>query len=105
MSTYYGTEKEKEICIRKVFGGTVKSESIRTIREYITYCLIAAIIAVPIALWIAQRYLEAFIYRMDMPIWIFGVAVLAVIVISLASVIWQTLRAARTNPAEALKKE
>ena len=105
MSIYYGTEKEKEICIRKVFGGTVKSESIRTIREYITYCLIAAVIAVPIALWIAQRYLETFIYRMDMPIWIFGVAVLAVIVISLASVIWQTLRAANSNPTEALKKE
>ena len=105
MSTYYATEREKEIGIRKVFGGTVRSESIRTIFEYMAYCLIASVVAVPVAVWIAGRYLETFVYRMDLPAWIFVVATVAVFAISLISVIWQTLRAARTNPAEALKKE
>ena len=105
MSTYYATEKEKEIGIRKVFGGTIRSESIRTIMEYILYCLIAGIIAVPVSIWTAGRYLETFIYKMPQKGWIFTVAVLAVFAISLASVLWQTLRSARTNPAEVLKKE
>ena len=105
MSTYYATEREKEIGIRKVFGGTVRSESARTIFEYMVYCFIATVIAVPVAVWIAGRYLETFVYRMDPGPWIFVVAVFAVFATSLASVLWQTLRAARTNPAEALKKE
>ena len=105
MSTYYATEKEKEIGIRKVFGGTVRSESIRNILEYMLYCLIATAIAVPLSVWAAERYLETFIYKMQQKGWIFIVAALAVFAISLASVLWQTLRAARTNPAEALKKE
>ncbi len=105
MSTYYATEKEKEIGIRKVFGGTVRSESIRNIFEYLAYCVIACIIAVPVSVWIAGRYLETFVYKMPQKPWIFVAAALTVFAVSLASVLWQTLRAARTNPAEALKKE
>ena len=105
MSTYYATQKEKEIGIRKVFGGTVRSESIRNIFEYMVYCLIATVIAVPVSVWSAGRYLETFVYRMDLPAWIFVTASLSAFAISLASVLWQTIRAARTNPAEALKKE
>ena len=105
MSTYYATEKEKEIGIRKVFGGTVSSESARNILEYMVYCLIATVIAVPVSVWSAGRYLETFVYRMDLPAWIFVTASLSAFAISLASVLWQTLRAARTNPTEALKKE
>ena len=105
MSTYYATEKEKEIGIRKVFGGTVRSESIRNIFEYLAYCVIACIIAVPVSVWIAGRYLETFVYKMPQKPWIFVAAALMVFAVSLASVLWQTLRAARTNPAEALKKE
>ena len=105
MSTYYATEKEKEIGIRKVFGGTVRSESIRNIFEYLAYCVIACIIAVPVSVWIAGRFLETFMYKMPQKQWIFVTAALMVFAVSLASVLWQTLRAARTNPAEALKKE
>ena len=105
MSTYYATEKEKEIGIRKVFGGTVRSESIRNIFEYLVYCVIACVIAVPASVWIAGRYLETFVYKMSQKPWLFVAAAFMVFAVSLASVLWQTLRAARTNPAEALKKE
>jgi putative ABC transport system permease protein len=51
------------------------------------------------------RYLEDFYYRISGYGWIFAVAVLITVVISLASVLWQTLKAAKTNPAIELKKE
>ena len=105
MSTYYATEREKEIGIRKVFGGTVCSESVRNILEYMGYTLIAAVIAVPAAILAAERYLETFVYRMDMPAWIFVVATASLFATSFVSVLWQTLHAAHTNPAETLKKE
>ncbi len=105
MSTYYASEREKEIGIRKVFGGTVHSESVRNIREYMVYSLIAAVVAIPAAWVIAGRYLEDFAYRMPQKAWIYIAAAAAVAAISLLAVLWQTLRAARTNPAEVLKKE
>ena len=105
MSTYYASERQKDIGIRKVFGGTVRSESIRNIRDYMLYCLAACAIGIPTAVWIAARYLETFTYRMPSKPWIYILAAITVFCISLASVLWQTLRAARTNPAEALKKE
>ena len=105
MSTYFAAEREKGIAIRKVFGSTMSGEARRNITEYMVLTLIGSIIAVPLAWIFCGRYLEEFAYRIDLTVWPFAVAVLLALVISLASVLWQTLRAARTNPAEALKKE
>jgi putative ABC transport system permease protein len=66
---------------------------------------IACLIGIPIAVYAVQEYLKDFIYRLEGYWWIFVVAVLITLVISLLSVLWQTLRAARTNPATELKKE
>jgi putative ABC transport system permease protein len=105
MSTYYAGVKSRDIAVRKVFGGTVDSEAWRSIREYMILVGIACLIGVPIAVYAAQEYLKDFIYRLEGYWWIFVVAVLITLVISLLSVLWQTLRAARTNPATELKKE
>ncbi|MBQ2918990.1 MAG: FtsX-like permease family protein [Bacteroidales bacterium] len=105
MSTYFASEREKGIAIRKVFGGTMASETRRNILEYMIITLIGSAVALPVAWIFCGRYLEEFAYRIDLTIWPFALAVLLALVISLASVLWQTLRAARTNPAEALKKE
>ena len=105
MTTYYADEKAHDIAVRKVFGGTVDSEARRTIQDYMVLVGIACIIGIPIAVYTAQEYLKDFIYRLEGYWWIFGVTVVITLVISLLSVIWQTLKAARTNPATELKKE
>jgi len=105
MSTYYAGENAKDIAVRKVFGGTVKSETWRTVREYMLLVAVACVIGVPMAVWAAQRYLEDFIVRLEHYGWIFLVAVVISLAMAFLSVLWQTLRAAKTNPAEALKKE
>ena len=105
MSTYYAGENAHSIAVRKVFGGTVESETRRSVGEYMLLVLIGAVIAVPLAVWAAQRYLEQFIVKLENYAWIFIVAVLLAFMMAFLSVLWQTLRAARTNPAEALKKE
>ncbi|MBO5075295.1 MAG: FtsX-like permease family protein [Bacteroidales bacterium] len=105
MSTYFASEREKGIAIHKVFGGTMASETRRNILEYMIITLIGSAVSLPVAWIFCGRYLEEFAYRIDLTIWPFALAVLLALVISLASVLWQTLRAARTNPTEALKKE
>ena len=105
MSTYYADEKSRDIAVRKVFGGTVDTEALHTIRDYMALVGIACIIGIPIAVYAAQEYLKDFIYRLEGYWWIFVIAVVITLVISMLSVLWQTLKAARTNPAVELKKE
>ena len=105
MSAYYADEKSRDIAVRKVFGGTVDTEAWRTIRDYMVLVGIACVIGIPIAVYAAQEYLKDFIYRLEGYWWIFVLAVLLSGLIAFVSVIWQTLKAARTNPAVELKKE
>ncbi len=105
MSTYYSEQKSKEIAVRKVFGGTVESETVANVRSYMIMVLVACVIGVPIAVYLSGIYLEQFAYRISNYWWVFALAVLLSFAISLASVLWQTLKAARTNPATELKKE
>ena len=105
MSTYYADEKSRDIAVRKVFGGTVDTEAQRTIREYMVLVGIACVIGIPIAVYAAQEYLKDFIYKLEGYWWIFVVAVLLTGLIAFVSVIWQVLKAAKTNPAVELKKE
>ena len=105
MSTYYSGENIQSIAIRKAFGSDVRRELWRTVKGYMLLVGLAAVIAIPVAVWLCGKYLERFAYRIDHYGWIIVVAVLLTLVMAFLSVLWQTLRAARTNPAEALKKE
>jgi len=105
ISTYYSGESTKSIAIRKVFGSNVRRELWRTVKDYMILVGIAALIGIPIAVWFCGRYLDRFAYRIGHYGWIFALAVVIAVLMAFLSVLWQTLRAARTNPAEALKKE
>ena len=105
MSAFFAGERTHDVAVRKVFGGTVRGEVVRGVREYMLLVGIACILAVPVAVWLAGRYLQDYNYRISGYGWIFGVAVIIALAISFASVLWQTLKVARTNPAVELKKE
>ena len=105
MSTHFASEREKTIAIRKVFGGTMQSEIRRNLRDYVIMILIANVIAFPVAVWVCGRYLEDFVYRIDLEPWIFVVTVMLSFAIAIGSVLWQIVSVARVNPVMALKKE
>ena len=105
ISIFYADSSMKGIALHKVFGSTVGGEIIRNIRLYIVMTLIADIVAVPVAVFLAGRYLQEFAYRIDSIAWIFVVAVLLSLAITVLSVLWQVTRAARANPADVLKAE
>ena len=105
ISIYFATEREKEIAVRKVFGGTSDTELKRNLMTFVRITLIADLIAIPIAAAAFSTIMKHFADKIT-NIWIIYVlCVLISFAISIGSVLWQTLRAARTNPAEALKKE
>ena len=105
MSNYYADESSKDIAIRKVFGSTLESEIRKTVLEYLILLGVAAVIAVPIAIRLASRLLEQYSYRISGYGWVFVVTVLIATIVAFLSILWQTLKAARTNPAIELKKE
>ena len=105
ISIYFATEREKEIAVRKVFGGTSHTELKRNLMTFVRITLIANLIAIPVAVAAFSTIMKQFADKIT-NIWIiYVICVLISFAISLGSVLWQTLRAARTNPAEALKKE
>ena len=105
MSALFASEQTHDIAVRKVFGGTVGGEVLRGVGTYMLLVLIACVIAVPVAIWLSGRYLESYNYRISGYGWIFAVAAVIALAISFLAVLWQTLKAANTNPAIELKKE
>ena len=105
MSTYFADENTKQIAVRKVFGADVNRETWRNVRSYMLLTGIACVIGIPLAVWAARIYLERFAYRIEVYGWVFAVAVIISLAISFGTVLWQTLKAAKTNPATELKKE
>ena len=104
-SSLFATERTHDVAVRKVFGGTVGGEVMRGVGMYMLLVVIACILAIPVAIWMSARYLEGFNYRISGYGWIFAVAALIALLISFLAVLWQTLKAAKTNPAIELKKE
>ncbi len=105
MSAYYSGENTKSIAVRKVFGSDVSRETRRTVKDYMVLVGIACIIGIPVSVWMAGKYLSRYTYRIENYWWIFVLAVVLTFAMAFGSVLWQTLKAAKTNPATELKKE
>ena len=105
MSTYFADENTKQIAVRKVFGSDVEKETWRNVKSYMVLTGFACLIGIPLAIWAARIYLERFAYRVEGYGWVFALAVVISLAIAFGTVLWQTLKAARTNPATELKKE
>ena len=105
MSSYYADESSKDIAIRKVFGSTLEKEIWKTVLEYLILLGVAAAVAIPIAIRLASRLLEQYSYRISGYGWVFVLTIVIATLVAFLSILWQTLKAARTNPSEALKKE
>ena len=105
MSTWFSGQNAKEIAIRKVFGSDERSETLRSVRSYMILTLVAAVIGIPISIMLIRRFLENYPERISGYWWIFALALVISLIVSFVSVLWQTLKAAKTNPAIELKKE
>ena len=105
MSAWFAGQNAKEIAIRKVFGSDERSETLRSVRSYMILTLVAAAIGIPVSIVLVRRFLENYPERISGYWWIFALALAISLIVSFISVLWQTVKAAKTNPAIELKKE
>ena len=97
--------RSKEIGIRKVLGASVSGLVTLLSKDFLKPVIIALLIAVPSAYLLMQYWLQNFAYKIELGIPTFLVAVVLTIVIALATVSWQSIRAALANPVDSLRSE
>jgi len=99
------TQRTKEIGIRKVLGASVTSVTMMLSKDFLKLVFIAAMIAVPIAWSVMNKWLEDFAYRIDIQWWMFLLSGGAAILIALITVSSKAIKAAVANPVESLRAE
>jgi len=102
----HNTEKRiKEIGVRKILGASVNNIWFQLVIQYIKFGVIANFLAWPVAYYFTKKWLHNYAFRIDYVYWIYPIATLLIIAITLLTVSWQSIKAAKSNPVEALKYE
>lgn len=105
LASYLAEQRTKEIGIRKVLGASVALLWKMLSKDFVVLVIIACGIAVPISYYVMDDWLQKFDYRTSISFWIFGLACIGALVITLLTVSYQSIKAARANPIKSLRTE
>ncbi|WP_138989620.1 ABC transporter permease [Larkinella sp. C7] len=98
-------QKTKEIGIRKVLGATVSSIVGLVSRDFVILVVISLVIASPLAWWAMTKWLAEFAYKIDIEWWMFALAGILAVLVTLITVSFQSIKAALKNPVTSLRSE
>lgn len=105
LTIYAAAQRVKEIGIRKVLGANVSSIVLMLSKDFLRLVFIAALIAVPVAWYFMHKWLEDFAYRINISLWVFVLSSLVAMIIAIATIGLQVIRAAVANPVKSLRTE
>lgn len=105
LAAFTAEKRKKEIGVRKVMGASLMSVLTLVSKDFIALILVSIIIAVPIAWYFANNWLQTYAFQTDLSWWIFAGSGLLLIVISLITVGYQAFKAASANPVNSLRSE
>lgn len=103
MSTYYIQQKEQEVAVRKVFGSTRGEVLTRLVGNFMRLVGAAFVIAVPVAWYLLERWLQDYSVRISLSPLIFLASGAFAAVVAFVAVFWQSSRAADSNPVDSIK--
>jgi putative ABC transport system permease protein len=105
LASYTAEQKTKEVGIRKVLGAAVGQVVGMFIWIFMKIFLVACVIAIPVAYFMADTWLEGFAYRSPISPAIFVASLVGLLMITLFTVSYETWKAAKTNPVNSLRSE
>lgn len=97
--------RKKEVGIRKVLGASLPSLLLLFSRQYVALVATACVIAIPVIQYVLGLWLEGFVYRIEISWWIYGLSTLILLLVAIATISHQALRAALVNPVHVLQDE
>lgn len=103
--TFTTETRTKEIGIRKVLGASAAGIIGMLSREFVVLVLISAVIAMPVAWYSMSHWLEDFVYRISIPLWVHFLTIALMLLITLLTVGFKAVHAAMLNPAASLKND
>lgn len=105
MSLFFIRQRKKEIGVRRIMGSTTNEVLSLLLTKFCAPLLVSFIFAVPFSWFIMDKWLEGFSYRIGLSPWIFIASGAVSLLIAVVSIFFQTLHAARSNPADAIRAE
>jgi putative ABC transport system permease protein len=105
LASFMAVQRIKEVGIRKVLGATAGNIVYLFSKEFMLLIGVAFAIATPIAWYYMHQWLQDYVYRIDINWWVFAAGGLATIIIALATISFQAIKAAIANPIKSLKTE
>ena len=105
LASYTAEQKTKEVGIRKVLGAAVGQVVGMFVWIFMKIFFIACIVAIPVAYFMADKWLSGFAYRTDISPALFAASLTGLLLITLITVSYETWKAARTNPVNSLRSE
>jgi len=105
LAAYTAERRIKEIGIRKVLGATVAGLTGLLSKDFLKLVCISCIIAFPVAWWAINNWLQSYQYRISIQWWVFAMAGVMSLIIALATVSFQAIKAALMNPVKSLRSE
>ena len=105
MSLFFIRQRKKEIGVRRIMGSTTNEVLSLLLTKFCAPLLVSFIFAVPLSRFIMDKWLEGFSYRIGLSPWIFIASGAVSLLIAVVSIFFQTLHAAHSNPADAIRAE
>lgn len=105
LAAYAAEQRVKEIGVRKVLGASVLGLTTLLSKDFLKLVLIAIVLAIPVSVYSLTQWLQKFEYRISISWWMLLMAGLATVVIAIATVSYQALRASLANPVKSLRSE
>jgi putative ABC transport system permease protein len=105
LTSFITEQRRKEIGIRKILGATVSEINFGLLNEFIIYVIIANLIATPIVVFIMNRWLQQYAFKIDLTYIPFIISLILCLIVAIGSVSFQTIKAASDNPINSIKYE
>jgi putative ABC transport system permease protein len=105
LASFVAQQRIKEVSVRKVLGASVIHLWGMLTREFVVLVMIAFLMAIPAATYFSNQWLQQYDYRTEIAWWIFGVAGLGALVITLLTVSFHAIKAALANPIKSLRAD
>ncbi|HUZ58539.1 MAG TPA: ABC transporter permease [Hanamia sp.] len=105
LSAFIIEQRTKEIGIRKVLGASVENVLLLVSKDFLMLVGIAFLISVPVTWWAMHNWLQDFAYRINIHWWVFALAGIVAILISVLTISFQAIKAAVANPIDSLRME